>query len=122
MKISVSETTVPVRSNDGPLVLTTFSTPGGSPPPVAYTSALSLQPTPRSDRSPVHGSPAGAIVGALVGVMVVVVAALAVVLLVVLVLRRRQRKRLYEPNGQERTVDNPVYAGSVSHVHEVGLL
>ena len=68
-------------------------------------------------------SPAGAIAGALAGVMVmVVVAAIAVVLLVVLVLRRRQRKSPREPDYQERTVDNPIYAGSVSHVHGVWLL
>ena len=60
-------------------------------------------------------SPAGAIAGALVGVMVVVVAAIAVVLLVVLVLRRRQRKSPHAPDTQERTVDNAIYAGSVSH-------
>ena len=63
-------------------------------------------------------SPAGAIAGALVGVMVVVVvvvAAIVMVLLVVLVLRRRQRKSLHEPDTQERTVDNAIYAGSVSH-------
>ena len=67
-------------------------------------------------------SPAGAIAGALAGVMVVVVGAIAVVLLVVLVLRRRQRKSPREPDYQERTVDNPIYAGSVSHVHGVWLL
>ena len=61
------------------------------------------------------GSPAGAIAGALMGVMVVVVAAIAVILLVVLVLRRRQRKGPHEPDTQERTVDNAIYAGSVSH-------
>ena len=59
-------------------------------------------------------SPAGAIAGALVGVMVVV-AAITVLLLVVLVLRRRQRKIPHEPDTQERTVDNAIYAGSVSH-------
>ena len=67
-------------------------------------------------------SPAGAIAGAPVGVMVVVVGAVAVVLLVVLVRRRRQRKSPREPDYQERTVDNPIYAGSVSHVHGVWLL
>ena len=70
--------------------------------------------TQGSDRSPVSESLAGAIAGALVGVMVVVVAAIAVVLLVVLVLRRRQRKISHGPDTQERTVDNPIYAGSVS--------
>ena len=79
-------------------------------------------PTPSSDASPVSGSPVGAIAGALVGVMVVVVGALAVVLLVVLVLRKRQRKSSHKVDTQERTVDNPVYAGSVSHVHRVWLL
>ena len=64
-------------------------------------------------------SPAGAIVGTLVGVMMVVV---AFILLVVLVLRRRQRKNSHESDSQERTVDNPIYAGSVSHVHGVWLL
>ena len=59
-------------------------------------------------------SPVGAIAGALVEVMVVVVAAIVVVLLVVLVLRRRQRKSSHEPDTQEKTVDNPIYAGSVS--------
>ena len=67
-------------------------------------------------------SPAGAIAGALVGVVVVVVGAIAVVLLVVLVLRRKQRKNPREPDYQEKTVDNPIYAGSVPHVHGVGLL
>ena len=81
-------------------------------PPVTYTPELSLLPTPDSDRSPVNGSPAGAIAGALVGVMVVVVAAVAVVLLVVLVLRRRQRKSPQSPDLQERTVDNAIYAGN----------
>ena len=60
-------------------------------------------------------SPAGTIAGALVGVMVVVVAAIAVVLLVVLVLRRRQRKSPHAPDTRERTVDNAIYAGSVSN-------
>ena len=64
--------------------------------------------------SPVSGSPAGAIAGALVVMVVVVVAAIVVVLLVVLVVRRRQRKSSHEPDTQERTVDNPIYAGSVS--------
>ena len=66
------------------------------------------------------GSPAGAIAGALVVVMVVVVAAIVVVLLVVLVLRRRQRKIPCAPDTQERTVDNPIYAGSVSQKMERG--
>ena len=84
-----------------------------TPPPVTSTPALSLLPTRGSDGSPVSESPVGAIAGALVGVMVVVVAAIAVVLLVVLVLRRRQRKRPHPPDTQDRTVDNPIYAGSV---------
>ena len=71
--------------------------------------------TPVSDVSPVSESPARAIAGALVGVMVVVVAAIVVVLLVVLVVRRRQRKSPHAPDTQDRTVDNPVYEGSVSH-------
>ena len=69
-----------------------------------------------TQRSPVSESPAGAIAGALVmAVMVVMVAAIVVVLLVVLVVRRRQRKSPHAPDTQERTVDNPVYEGSVSH-------
>ena len=60
-------------------------------------------------------SPAGTIAGALVGVMAVVVAAIAVVLLVILVLRRRQKKSPHKSDSQERAVDNPIYAGSVSH-------
>ena len=61
-------------------------------------------------------SPVGAIAGALVGVVVVVVvAAIAVVLLVVLVLRRRQRRSPHEPDTQERTVDNTIYAGSAMY-------
>ena len=48
--------------------------------------------------------------------MVVVVAAIAVVLLVVLVLNR-QRKSPHEVDSQERNVDNPIYAGSVSLIH-----
>ena len=67
-------------------------------------------------------SPAGAIAGALVGVMVVVVAALAVVLLVVLLQRKRQRRCPHEPDTQEKTVENPIYAGCVSHVYGVWLL
>ena len=74
-------------------------------------------PTPSSDVSPVSGSPAGAIAGALVGVMVVVVGTLAVVLLVVLVLRKRQRKSSHKVDTQERTVDNPIYAGIVFHMY-----
>ena len=91
--------------------------PGSTPLPVTSTPALSLLPNRGSDGSPVSGSPAGAIAGALVGVMVVVVvvAAIVVVLLVVLVVRRRQRKSPHEPDTQERTVDNAIYAGSVSH-------
>ena len=107
--------TVPVRSSTGLLVSTTLPNPRSTPPPVTSTPVLSLLPTPSSDRSPVSGSPAGAIAGALVGVMVVVVAAIVVVLLVVLVLRRRQRKSSHEPDTQERTVDNAIYEGSVSH-------
>ena len=81
---------------------------------------LSPVVTQGSDRSPVSESPAGAIAGALVGVMVVVVAAIAVVLLVVLMLRRRQKKSPHAPYTQERTVDNPIYAGSVSQKMECG--
>ena len=91
----------------------------GTPPSVTYTAALSLLPTPGSDDFLKNDSPAGAIAGALVGVMVLVVAAVAVVVLVVLALRRRQRKPLHEPETQERTVDNPIYAGSISDVHGV---
>ena len=76
---------------------------------IYITPALSLLPTPGSDRSSV---PAGAIAGALVVVMVVVVAAIVVVLLVVLVLRRRQRKSPHAPDTQERTVDNTIYTGN----------
>ena len=114
-----SGTAIPVRSSSELLVPTPLPNPGGTPPPVTYTSSLSLRPTPGSDRSPVNESPAGAIAGALVGVMVVVVAAIAVVLLVVLLLRKRQRKRPHEPDTQEKTVENPMFAGSVSHVHGV---
>ena len=74
-----------------------------------------LPATPGSDCSFKSESPAGTIAGALVGVMMVVVAAIAVVLLVVLVLRRRQRKSPHAPDTQERSVDNAIYAGSVSH-------
>ena len=56
--------------------------------------------------------PVGAIAGALVGMMVV--AAIAVVLLVVLVLRRRQRKIPQEVYSQERTLNNPIFTGSVT--------
>ena len=91
--------------------------PRGTPPSVTYTAALSLLPTPGSDDLFKNDSPAGAIAGALIGVMVV--AAVAVVVLVVLALRRRQRKPLHEPDTQERTVDNPIYAGSVSDLHGV---
>ena len=111
---------MPVRSSTGLLVPTMLPNPGSTPPPVTFTPALSLLPTPGSDRSPVSGSPAGAIAGALVGVVVVVVAAIAVVLLVVLVLRRRQRKSPRAPSTQERAVDNPIYAGSVSQKMECG--
>ena len=52
--------------------------------------------------------------------MVVVVAAIAVVLLVVLVVRRRQRKIPHAPDTQERNLDNPIYAGSVSQKMECG--
>ena len=54
--------------------------------------------------------------------MVVVVAAIAVVLLVVLLLRKKQRKYPHEPDTQEKTVENPIYAGSVSHVYGVWLV
>ena len=112
----------PVRSSNGPLVPTMLPNPRATPPSVTYTAALSLLPTPGSDDFFMNDSPAGAIAGALVGVMVVVVAAVAVVVLVVLALRRRQRKSLCEPDIQGRTVDNPIYAGSVSDVHGVWLL
>ena len=113
--IFVSGTAIPVRSSSELLVPTTLPNPGSTPPPVTSTSALSLLPTPGLDRSPVNESPAGAIAGALVGVMVVVVvAAIAVVLLVVLLLRKRQRKRPHEPDTQEKTLENPIYAGCVS--------
>ena len=80
---------------------------------LSNTDTLSPVVTPGLD---VSESPAGAIAGALVGVVVVVVvAAITVVLLVVLVLRRRQRKNSHAPDTQDRTVDNPIYAGSVSH-------
>ena len=49
--------------------------------------------------------------------VVVVVAVIVVVLLVVLVVRRRQRKSPHAPDTQERTVDNAIYEGNVSHVH-----
>ena len=58
--------------------------------------------------------PVGTIAGAQVGVMVMVVAILAVVLLVVLVLRRRQRKIPQEVYSQERTLNNPIFTGSVT--------
>ena len=85
---------------------------------LSNTDTLSPVVTPGPDvsESPA-GAIAGAIAGALVGVMVVVVvvAAIVVVLLVVLVLRKRQRKSPHAPDTQERTVDNAIYAGSVSH-------
>ena len=117
--IFVLVTAIPVEASSELLVPTTLPNPGGTSPPVTYTSALSLRPTPGSDRSAVNESPAGTIAGALVGVMVVVVAAIAVVLLVVLLLRKRQRKRPHEPDTQEKTPENPIYTGSVSHVHGV---
>ena len=119
---TTSETAIPAGSSSELLVPTILPNPGGTPRPVTYTSTLSLRPTPGSDRSPVNESPAGAIAGALVGVMVVVVAAIAVVLLVVLVQRKRQRKLPHEPDTQEKTLENPIYAGCVSHVHGVWLL
>ena len=76
---------------------------------LSNTDTLSPVVTPGSD---VSESPAGAIAGALAGVVVAVVAAITVLLLVVLVLRRRQRKSPHEPDTQERTVDNPIYAGN----------
>ena len=116
VQISVLGSTASVKSSNGHLVPTTCTLPkpGGTVPLVTYTPVSSLVPTPGSDSSPVSESPAGAIAGALVGVMVVVVAAVAVVLLVVLLLRRWQRKSPHEVDSQERNVDNPIYAGSVS--------
>ena len=65
-------------------------------------------------------SPAGAIIGALVGVIVVVVGAIGVVLLILFVLRRRQKKKSHEVETQERTVDNAIlYAGNYPWIHEV---
>ena len=119
---TTSGTAIPVRSSSELLVPTTLPNPGGTLPPVTSTSSLSLLPTPGSDRSPVNESPAGAIAGALVGVMVVVVAAIAVVVLVILLLRKRQRKCPHEPDTQEKTLENPIYAGSVSHVYGVWLV
>ena len=46
--------------------------------------------------------------------MLVVVVAVLVVLLVVLVMRRRQKKQLHAVNTEERVLDNPVYAGTLS--------
>ena len=103
---------MPSGSTTGLLAPTMLPNPDTLPPVITL-------PTPSSYVSPVSGSPVGAIAGALVGVMVVVVGALAVVLLVVLVLRKRQRKSSHKVDIQERTVDNPIYAGSVSHVHGV---
>ena len=120
--IFVAGTAIPVKSSSELLVSTTLPNPCGTPPPVIYTSALSLRPTPSSDRSPVNETPAGAIAGALVGVMVVVVvvvAATVVLLLVVLLQRKRQRKHPHEPDTQEKTPENPIYTGSVPHVHGV---
>ena len=114
VQISVLGSTASVKSSNGRLEPTTLPNPGGTSPLVTYTPVSSLVPTPGSDSSPVSESPAGAIAGALVGVMVVVVAAVAVVLLVVLLLRRWQRKSPHEVDSQERNVDNPIYAGSVS--------
>ena len=108
---------MPVRSSTGLLVPTMLPNPGSTPPPVTYTPVLSPLPSPGLSMSE---SPAGAIAGALVGVMVVMVAVIAVVLLVVLVVRRRQRKSSHPPDTQERTVDNPIYAGSVSQKMECG--
>ena len=112
VQISVLGSTASVKSSNGRLVPTTLPNPGGTSPLVTYTPVSSLVPTPGSDSSPVSDSPA--IAGALVGVVMVVVGAIAVVLLVVLVRRRRQRKSPHEVDSQERNVDNPIYAGSVS--------
>ena len=49
--------------------------------------------------------------------MLVVVVAVLVVLLVVRMLRRRQKKNLHTVNGEERVLDNPVYAGTISQKH-----
>ena len=93
-----------------------LTNPSSTPLPVTTTPALSLPPTPGSDRS--HVSPAGPIAGVLVGMMVVA-ATIAVVLLAILAQRRRQRKSLHELDSRDETVVNPIYAGSVAHVHGV---
>jgi len=46
--------------------------------------------------------------------MLVVVVAVLVVMLVVLVLRK-QKKQLHAVNTEERVLNNPVYAGTLSH-------
>jgi len=85
-------------------------------PELAHTPTPSLLPTSGTGNSPSRGSPTGAIAGALVGVMLVVVVTVLVVLLVVLVLRRRQKKKqLHALNTEERVLENPVYAGTLSH-------
>ena len=83
-------------------------------PELAHTPTPSLLPTSGTGNSPSRGSPTGAIAGALVGVMLVVVVTVLVVLLVVLVLRRREKKQLHAVNTEERELDNPVYAGTLS--------
>ena len=82
-------------------------------PVLAHTP--SLLPTIGTDNSPARESSAGAIAGTLVEVVLVVVVAVLVVLLVVLVLRRGQKKQLHAVNTEERVLDNPVYAGTLSH-------
>ena len=84
-------------------------------PELANTPTPSLLSTSGTGNSPATQLPAGAIAGALVGVMLVVVVTVLVVLLVVLVLRRRQKKKLYAVNTEERMLDNPVYAGTLSY-------
>ena len=100
------------------LCIPVFSLPTstGATPPVesAHTPTPSLLPPSGTDNSPARESSAGAIAGALVGVVLVVVVAVLVVLLVVLVLRRRQKKQLHAVNTEERVLDNPVYAGTLS--------
>jgi len=95
--------------------------PGATPsfesliPEIAHTPTPSSLPTLGTDNSPARESSAGAIAGALVGILLVVAVAVLVVLLVVLMLRRRQKKKLHAVNTEERVLDNPVYAGTLSH-------
>jgi len=83
-------------------------------PVLVNTPTPSLLPN-LAGNSPARGSPTGAIAGALAGVVLVVVVTVLVVLLVVLVLRRRKKKQLHAVNTEERVLDNPVYAGTLSH-------